>query len=71
MSDELRRRIEEIAARGRPDPPLSPEELMQKIEEIAGRNQIGPRLSPEEVMRRVKEIARSGHSISHDELPRR
>jgi hypothetical protein len=67
---ELWLQIEEIAARGRPDRPLSNEVLIQRLNELAKHNPSEPPLSADEVMRRVREIARSGRSVVHDEMPK-
>lgn len=69
--DELRRRLQEIAARGRTGPPLSPEEVMQKVRAIAERGRPDPPLSYEEVMRRIREIARNGDSSDDTESSKR
>lgn len=62
LENELRRRLAEIAARGRTEPALSPEEVMEKGRAIAQRGRPDPPLSSEEVMRRVREIAGNGDS---------
>jgi hypothetical protein len=67
VNDALRRRLAEIAARGRTEPPFSPEEVMEKVRAIAERGRPDPPLSYEEVMYRVREIARNGISIEDDD----
>jgi hypothetical protein len=62
VNDELRRRLEELAARGRTDSSLSSCEVIQHVRAIAERGWPDAPLSYEEVMHRVREIAARGDS---------